>query len=76
MIDEIYRVLICGKVVRNISDGLIDKMLYVIVIFLNCYFSDIYIILVNEMVDEKEFVCVIIKKVFFDYLNSLGLSIS
>ncbi|OSH15693.1 hypothetical protein HS5302_1876 [Enterococcus faecalis] len=74
--DEIYRVLIRGKVARNTSDGSIDKMLHAIATSLNCHPSDIHIISANETVDEKEPACVIIKKAPLDYLNSSGLSIS
>lgn len=74
--DDIYRVLIRGKVARNTSDGTIDKMLHAISTSLNCPASEIHIIAANETPDESEPACVIIKKAPLDYLNSSGLSIS
>jgi len=74
--DEIYRVLIRGKIARNTSDGTIDKMLHAISTSLNCQPSDIHIVAANETIDEKEPACIIIKKAPLDSLNSSGLSIN
>ncbi|GGC97939.1 hypothetical protein [Enterococcus wangshanyuanii] len=74
--DEVYRVLIRGKVARNCSDGTIDKMLHALATSLNCPPSEIQIVAANETEDEKEAAAIIIKKAPLTYLNKSGLSVS
>lgn len=74
--DEVYRVLIRGKVARNISDGTINKMIQAIAISLDCKPSDIQIInaIDSESSDEKEPAAIIIKKIPLAALNNVGMS--
>ncbi|HAO6121908.1 DUF2612 domain-containing protein [Listeria seeligeri] len=76
--DEVYRVLIRGKVARNASDGTINKMIHAIAKSLNCAYSDIQIVNANDSVstDEHEPAAIIIKKIPLSALNSVGLSTS
>lgn len=74
--DEVYRVLIRGKVARNCSDGTINKMLHALATSLNCPPSEIQIVSANETEDEKEVAAIIIKKAPLTYLNKSGISIS
>lgn len=74
--DEIYRVLIRGKVARNASDGSINKMVHAIASSLNCNYSDIHIMNANDSSssDEKEPAAIIIQKIPLDALNNVGIS--
>lgn len=74
--DEVYQVLIRGKVARNCSDGTINKMLHALATSLNCPPSEIQIVAANETDDEKEVAAIIIKKAPLAYLNKSGLSIA
>ncbi|MBM5675619.1 hypothetical protein [Listeria seeligeri] len=74
--DEVYRVLIRGKVARNASDGTINKMIHAISKSLNCKYTDIQIINANDSNsdDEHEPAAIIIKKIPLKALNEVGLS--
>lgn len=74
--DEVYRVLIRGKVARNASDGSINRMIDAIASSLQCPSSDIQIINANdsESPDEHEPATIIIKHIPLDALNNTGLS--
>lgn len=76
--DEIYRVLIRGKVARNSSDGTINKIIHAIAKSLNCNYKDIQIINANDSSssDEHEPAAIIIKKIPLAALNAVGLSTS
>lgn len=74
--DDVYRVLIRGKVARNCSDGTINNMLHALATSLNCPPSEIKIVSANETEDEKEVAAIIIKKAPLSYLNQSGLSVS
>lgn len=74
--DEIYRVLIRGKVARNCSDGTINRMIEALSISLSCPPSEIHIISSFDSEDDKEPAAIIIKKFPLSYLNKSGLTIS
>ncbi|EAD1138806.1 hypothetical protein AR000_08785 [Listeria monocytogenes] len=74
--DEVYRVLIRGKVARNASDGTINKIILAISKSLDCNYNDIQIINANDSnsSDEHEPAAIIIKKIPLSALNAVGLS--
>ncbi|EAF5461902.1 hypothetical protein CPC87_06795 [Listeria monocytogenes] len=76
--DEVYRVLIRGKVARNASDGTINKIIQAIAKSLDCNYNDIQIINANDSnsSDEHEPAAIIIKKIPLSALNAVGLSTS
>ncbi|EEO6484149.1 DUF2612 domain-containing protein [Listeria monocytogenes] len=76
--DEVYRVLIRGKVARNASDGTINKIIQAIAKSLDCNYNDIQIINANDSnsSDEHEPAAIIIKKIPLSSLNQVGLSTS
>ncbi|EAD3347499.1 hypothetical protein M4G88_002027 [Listeria monocytogenes] len=74
--DEVYRVLIRGKVARNASDGTTNKIIHAIAKSLDCNYKDIQIINANDSnsSDEHEPAAIIIKKIPLSALNAVGLS--
>ncbi|EID6355166.1 hypothetical protein LCA03_002750 [Listeria monocytogenes] len=76
--DEVYRVLIRGKVARNASDGTTNKIIHAIAKSLDCNYKDIQIInaIDSDSTDEHEPAAIIIKKIPLKALNQVGLSTS
>ncbi|WP_353856428.1 hypothetical protein [Bacillus sp. Bos-x628] len=71
--DEIYRVLIRGKVARNISDGTTNRIIEALAKTLNCEYSEINIYTVKED-NENEPAAIIVKKAPLEALNKIGMS--
>ena len=74
--DDIFRVLIRGKVARNYSDGSFDKIINALSVSLKCPLEEIYILSANETIHEKEMAALIVRKLPIEYLNRSGLSVS
>ncbi|ASN70244.1 hypothetical protein 10F3_59 [uncultured Caudovirales phage] len=71
--DEIYRVLIRGKVARNISDGTTNRIIEALAKTLNCAYEEINIYTVKED-NEDEPAAIIVKKAPLEALNKVGMS--
>lgn len=71
--DEIYRVLIRGKVARNISDGTTNRIIEALAKTLNCEYNEINIYTVKED-GENEPAAIIVKKAPLEALNKVGMS--
>ncbi|MEH7801032.1 hypothetical protein V7274_10470 [Bacillus pumilus] len=71
--DEIYRVLIRGKVARNISDGTTNRIIEALAKTLNCAYDEINIFTVKED-NEDEPAAIIVKKAPLEALNKVGMS--
>lgn len=71
--DEIYRVLIRGKVARNISDGTTNRIIEALAKTLNCGYDEINIFTVKED-NEDEPAAIIVKKAPLEALNKVGMS--
>ncbi|MBF2345437.1 hypothetical protein IA806_02515 [Listeria seeligeri] len=74
--DEVYRVLIRGKVARNASDGTVNRMIHAVAKSLDCKYSDVQIINASDSdsADEHEPAAIIIKRIPLRALNVVGLS--
>lgn len=73
--DEIYRVLIRGKFMRNSSDGSMNKIIHGLAASLDCPESDIYISNSYENADTDEPAALVIEKIPLKHLNAIGLTI-
>ncbi|WP_224930519.1 DUF2612 domain-containing protein [Bacillus safensis] len=71
--DEIYRVLIRGKVARNISDGTTNRIIEALAKTLNCAYEEINIYTVKED-NDNEPAAIIVKKAPLEALNKIGMS--
>lgn len=71
--DEIYRVMIRGKMARSVSDGTINSMIDALSKTLNCKPTDIQIASSIEL-GEGEPNSIVIKKAPLEALNKIGLS--
>lgn len=71
--DEIYRVLIRGKVARNISDGTTNRIIEALAKTLNCAYEEINIYTMKED-NEDEPTAIIVKKAPLEALNKIGMS--
>lgn len=71
--DEIYRVMIRGKLARSVSDGTINSMLDALVKTLNCDPTEIQIISSIEA-GEGEPNAIVVNKAPLNALNKIGLS--
>ena len=71
--DEIYRVLIRGKVARNFSDGTLNRILEALSISLNCPPSEIHIESSIESGDNEP-AAISIKRMPLECLNKSGLT--
>ncbi|WP_063335558.1 DUF2612 domain-containing protein [Bacillus subtilis] len=71
--DEIYRVLIRGKVARNVSDGTTNRIIEALAKTLNCKPSEIYIVSSKEN-NEDEPAAIIVKKAPIEALSKVGMS--
>ncbi|WP_144495796.1 DUF2612 domain-containing protein [Bacillus pumilus] len=71
--DEIYRVLIRGKIARNISDGTTNRIIEALSKTLNCEYNEINIYTVKED-GENEPAAIIVKKAPLEALNKVGMS--
>lgn len=74
--DELYRILIRGKLLRNYSDGTTNRILRALSYSLSCPPSDIQLVYAHETADEKEPAAIIIKKAPLTYLNKSGLTVA
>ncbi|KIL34033.1 hypothetical protein [Bacillus subtilis] len=71
--DEIYRVLIRGKVARNVSDGTTNRIIEALAKTLNCKPSEIHIVSSKEN-NEDEPAAIIVKKAPIEALSKVGMS--
>lgn len=71
--DEIYRVMIRGKMARSVSDGTINSMIDALSKTLNCKPTDIQIASSIEL-GEGEPNSIVVKKAPLEALNKIGLS--
>ncbi|MDN0191156.1 MULTISPECIES: hypothetical protein [unclassified Bacillus (in: firmicutes)] len=71
--DEIYRVLIRGKVARNVSDGTTNRIIEALAKTLNCKPSEIHIVSTKEN-NEDEPAAIIVKKAPIEALSKVGMS--
>ncbi|KIN27937.1 hypothetical protein ACFTRE_07930 [Bacillus subtilis] len=71
--DEIYRVLIRGKVARNVSDGTTNRIIEALAKTLNCKPSEIHIVSSKEN-NEDEPASIIVKKAPIEALSKVGMS--
>ncbi|MGG1481345.1 hypothetical protein ABE402_10605 [Bacillus smithii] len=71
--DEIYRVMIRGKIARSISDGTINSMIDALAKTLNCDPTEIKIVNSIEA-GEGEPNAIVVKKAPLKALNKIGLS--
>ncbi|MCY8103426.1 hypothetical protein [Bacillus mojavensis] len=71
--DEIYRVLIRGKVARNVSDGTTNRIIEALAKTLNCKPSEIHIVSSKEN-NEDEPAAIIVKKASIEALSKVGMS--
>ncbi|WEY89781.1 hypothetical protein [Bacillus subtilis] len=71
--DEIYRVLIRGKVARNVSDGTTNRIIEALAKTLNCKPSEIHIVSSKEF-NEDEPAAIIVKKAPIEALSKVGMS--
>ncbi|MCY7680136.1 DUF2612 domain-containing protein [Bacillus pumilus] len=71
--DEIYRVLIRGKIARNISDGTTNRIIEALSKTLNCEYNEINIYTVKED-GENEPAAIIVKRAPLEALNKVGMS--
>ncbi|KHD86381.1 hypothetical protein NG54_03455 [Heyndrickxia ginsengihumi] len=73
--DEIYRVMIKGKIARSLSDGTINSMIDALSKTLNCSPSEIQLVSSIEL-GEGEPNAIIVNKAPLNALNKIGLSAS
>lgn len=71
--DEIYRVMIRGKMARSVSDGTINSMIDALSKTLNCKPTDIQIASSIEL-GEGEPNSIVVKKAPLEALNKIGMS--
>ncbi|MFU1714166.1 hypothetical protein ACM392_01230 [Bacillus amyloliquefaciens] len=71
--DEIYRVLIRGKVARNASDGTTNRIIEALAKTLNCKPSEINIVSSKEN-NQDEPAAIIVKKAPIEALSKVGMS--
>ncbi|CAF1772101.1 MULTISPECIES: DUF2612 domain-containing protein [Bacillus] len=71
--DEIYRVLIRGKIARNVSDGTTNRIIEALAKTLNCKPSEIHIVSSKEN-NEDEPAAIIVKKAPIEALSKVGMS--
>ncbi|PAE96786.1 hypothetical protein [Shouchella clausii] len=71
--DPIYRVLIRGKIARNVSDGTINKMVDALAKTLNCPHEDIQIVsMIADKQDEPA--AIVVKRAPIEALAAAGLT--
>lgn len=72
--DDIYRVLIRGKVERGKSDGSINKIILALSKSLNCKPEDIVLKSEKEITENGEVLSVVVERLPLDALSETGLS--
>lgn len=71
--DEIYRVLIRGKIARNVSDGTTNRIIEALAKTLNCKPSEIHIVSSKENIEDEP-AAIIVKKAPIEALSKVGMS--